>query len=91
VLKNVRPLWYAESIETNERGSKMGYFKIIDINENGVSRIDSSELSFGDAIEIELALATPNAVQIACVICFTPIPQGTGNTCTPHKGMKPNW
>ena len=69
----------------------MGYFKILDINENGVSRIDSSELSFADSVEIELALTTPNAIQMACVICFCPIPRGTGNTCTTHKGMKLNW
>jgi len=69
----------------------MGYFKILDINENGVSRIDSSELSFADSVEIELALTTPNGVQMACVICFTPIASGNGNTCDTHKGMKPNW
>jgi len=69
----------------------MGFFKVIDLDENGVTEIDSSELSFGDAVEIELALATPNAVQIACVICFCPIPQGTGNTCETHKGQKPRW
>jgi hypothetical protein len=69
----------------------MGYFKILDLNENGVSRIDSSELSFADSVEIELALTTPNAIQMACVICFTPIASGSGNTCNTHKGMKPNW
>ena len=69
----------------------MGYIEIFEMNENGAGFKSLEEISFGDAIEIELALATPSAVQIACVICFTPIPQGTGNTCTPHKGMKPNW
>lgn len=65
----------------------MGYIKIV----NDENQIDISELSFADSVELELALVTPNAVQIACVICFCPIPQGTGNTCEPHKGMKPNW
>jgi len=69
----------------------MGYIKIIEIDENGVSQNDVSELSFADKVELELALSTPNAVQVACVICFKIIPSGTGNACEAHKGMKPRW
>jgi len=69
----------------------MGYIEIFEMNENGAGFKALEEISFGDAVEIELALATPNAVQIACVICFTPIARGNGNTCETHKGMKPNW
>ena len=70
----------------------MGFIEIINLDENGVSRTDISELSFADSVELELALATPNAIQIACVICFCPIPSGTGNnTCEAHRGMTPNW
>lgn len=69
----------------------MGYIEIFEMNENGAGFTNIDEMSFGDKVELELALTTPNAVQVACVICFTAIPSGTGNTCTPHKGMKPNW
>lgn len=67
----------------------MGYIKIFEMDENGAGFINLDEANLSDKVEIELALTTPNAIQMACVICFTPIP--SGNTCDTHKGQKPNW
>jgi len=69
----------------------MGYIKFFEMDNDGAGFKSLDEISFGDAVEIELALATPNAIQVACVICFTPIPSGTGNTCETHIGQEPNW
>ena len=69
----------------------MGYIQFLEMDNNGVEWKDLSELSFGDSVELELAV-TQNAVQLACVICFKPIASGTGfNTCDTHRGQKPKW
>lgn len=69
----------------------MGYIQFFEMDNDGAGFKSLDEISFGDAVELELALATPNAIQVACVICFCPIPSGTGNTCETHKGQQPNW
>jgi len=69
----------------------MGYVKIFEMDNNGAGFDSVENLSYGDALELELAVSVFNTAQIACVICFCPIPQGTGNTCETHKGQKPNW
>jgi hypothetical protein len=63
----------------------MGYIEIFSADENGAGWKNLDQISFADKVELELALSTPNAVQVACVVCYTVIPNGTGNKCQTHK------
>lgn len=63
----------------------MGYIEFFDVNENGAGWKNLDEMKFSDKVELGLALSTPNAIQVACVVCYTVIPNGTGNKCTTHK------
>ena len=62
----------------------MGYLKMIELNENGVTTKDISEISIGDEIEILMALQA-GEYSLACVDCFKPIPSGMGHSyCEAH-------
>ena len=61
----------------------MGYLKMIELNENGVTTKDVSEISIGDEIETLMALEQ-KAYTIACVVCFTPVQSGLGHSYCPR-------
>ena len=69
----------------------MGYIKNFVMDNQGAGWKTFDELTDDEKLDLELALLDSNNVQVACVICFKPIPSGIGNTCEPHNGQKPNW
>ena len=69
----------------------MGYIKNFVMDNQGAGWKSFDELTNDEKLDLELALLDSNSVQVACVICFKPIPSGTGNTCEPHRGQKPTW
>ncbi|NBW21173.1 MAG: hypothetical protein EBR82_75750 [Caulobacteraceae bacterium] len=68
----------------------MGYIKAFIMDNQGAGWKSFDELTADELAELENAINTQES-NIACVICFKPIPQGTGNTCDTHKGQQPNW
>lgn len=66
----------------------MGYLNFIELNENGVTTKDISEISIGDEIETLMALEQ-KSYTLACVSCFKPIPSGMGHSyCETHVPEK---
>lgn len=66
----------------------MGYLQFIDLNADGVTVKDVSEISIGDEIETLMALEQ-KAYTLACVTCFKPIPSGMGHSyCATHVPAK---
>lgn len=69
----------------------MGYIKNFVMDNQGAGWKTFDELTENEKLDLELALLDSSSVQVACVICFKPIPSGTGNACEPHKEQQPNW
>lgn len=58
----------------------MADLEIFSMDENGAGWKKFDELSADEKLELELALLVGD-VKINCVVCFSEIEKGTGNTC----------
>lgn len=64
----------------------MGYVEVFQMDNEGAGWVSLDELSIGDKIELELALATNAPTQLLCVVCLVPIASGQGHCyCDRHK------
>lgn len=67
----------------------MGYIEIFTADENGAGWKNLNELTADERlsleVDVDLALAGFEPVQILCYVCLTAIPSGTGNACERHK------
>ena len=66
----------------------MGFVTITTFDENGVTTKDLSELTFDERlsleVDVDLATAGLEPVQLLCVVCLTAIPSGLGHCYCPR-------
>jgi hypothetical protein len=62
----------------------MGYVEFIEIEQDGVTIKDISEISVGDEVETFMGLSSGN-FKLVCVVCFAPVEVGLGHSyCNKH-------
>lgn len=63
----------------------MGFIKITEINADGVSTKDLSELTEAERLDLELDVYFNAPIKMLCTVCLKEIPSGTGFQCETHR------